>query len=138
MSEAKKCDMCEDLYEPGKEDNHVTVQEAVHSYSHTKPKIEAYMRLFNARNHPDGAETIDHCQKCTEKAVLAFMHQFKIKAQYGEELVCYPRKVREHLFFDNQPGKPGTNESQLRIRAANARWFEQFIGKRVRITVEVL
>ncbi len=137
MSDAKKCDMCGNLYEPGKEDNLVTVQEAQHAY-HNKPKIEAYMRLFKARNQWNGAETIDHCQKCTERAVLAFMRHFNIKPRYGEELVCYPRKVRECLFFDGQQGAPGTNETCLRRRADNALWFEQFIGKRVRITVEVL
>lgn len=140
MSAALKCDVCGHLYEPSKDDNHVVVQEARPGYTLNKPKIEAYMRLFKHRSQwGDGeAETIDHCQECTERAVLAFMREFKIKPRYGEELVCYPRKVRERLFLDGQPGAPGTDESRLRIRAANALWFDQFIGKRVRITVEVL
>lgn len=80
MSAALKCDMCGHLYESSKDDNHVVVQEA----SHSKLKIEAYMRLFTGRYHFDVAETIDHCQECTEQAVLKFMAHFGIKERKGE------------------------------------------------------
>lgn len=136
MSEAKKCDNCETLYEPSKDDNKVTVKDATPGYK-GNTKVIGFLKLFRSRGFRDeDTESMDHCQGCTARAVRAFMQHFNIPERKGESFQCRIRVTGQGNFFEEGPAL--SKEDNQAAREKNHEFFTKFSGKRVRITVEVL
>ncbi len=128
--------MCTHLYEAKDDDNKVTVQEATTGYASTKPKITGFLKLFTGLGWNGNSEAIDHCQDCTERAVLAFMRKFKLELRRGTSIQCRIRTSRRGVTFEEGPAL-SKNDNMI-AREKNRDFFAGFNGKRVRIIVEVL
>ena len=139
MTNAKQCDLCKALYETKADHNYVNFIDRRSSHSvdlQAQVKVKRH-DLFDHKEEQN-RQQLEICKDCAKMGVQQLMHHLGIKECRGSDLTCYITKGRgQMIYFDAYA--PGTvMEQDSEKRAANAEFFAQFAGKRVRITVEVL
>ncbi len=123
MSNAKQCDNCQELYvtPSAANDPHVVTVKQRGDWEH--PAIGARLSLYNERKH----NLIDDCRKCTILAVRKFMHKFGITEAKGALTQVAVSKKGKSVIFGADSDEETVNQ-----------FFEQHVGKRLRIYIEVM